>query len=69
VSNFESTKNELMNKLQEVSREKNLDSRDKQGLSDEMNNLKKQVITKDQEIEDQRRSIIELDNRYDSLCH
>ena len=38
-------------------------------LSEEVSVLKKQIIEKDQEIEDQRRSIIDLDQRYDSLCN
>lgn len=69
VSNFESTKNELVSRLQTVNKEKTTEEKDRVGLVDEIKHLKKLILEKDQEIEDQRRSIIDLDQRYDSLCN
>ena len=52
VNNFEGTKNELVGKLQNLSKEKTLEGKDRDMMSEEISVLKKQIIEKDQEIED-----------------
>ena len=69
LNNYESTKSELVSKLQSISKEKVSEERDNTDLHAELKHLKAEILTKDQEIEDQRRSIIDLDQRYDSLVH
>jgi len=57
----ETTKNDLLVRLQGVQREKVSDEKDRQNYVDEIKHLKTQILKKDQEIEDQRKSIIDLD--------
>jgi predicted nucleic acid-binding Zn-ribbon protein len=61
LSTFESTKGDLMVRLQNVSKEKQTEEKERQQLNDEIKHLKGLILKKDQEIEDQRRSIIDLD--------
>ena len=69
LATFESTKGDLLVRLQNVSKEKQSEEKDRQQMLDEIKHLKQLIMKKDQEIEDQRRSIIDLDQRYDSLCN
>lgn len=69
LATFESTKGDLLVRLQNVSKEKQSEEKDRQQMLDEIKHLKQLILKKDQEIEDQRRSIIDLDQRYDSLCN
>lgn len=69
VENLDKNKEELVVRLQSTSKEKNMDQRDRTYLLEEISTYKKQVLIKEQEVNDLRNSIMALDQRNDALSN
>ena len=67
IQTLERSKEDLIEKLQNTSKEKNYEERDRQQLITDIRNLKKILVQKEGEIEEMRNSVIELDQRNDML--
>lgn len=67
IQTLERSKEDLIQKFQNVNKERNNDERDKSMLVTEIGTLKKTLVEKEAEINDMRTSIIELDQRNDML--
>lgn len=67
IQTLERSKEDLIEKLQNTSKEKNYEERDRQQLITDIGNLKKILVQKEGEIEEMRNSVIELDQRNDML--
>ena len=67
IQTLEKSKEDLIYKLQNTTKERNSDERDKSVYVSEISSLKKNLVSKEAEIEELRFSIIELDQRNDML--
>lgn len=67
VENLDSTKEELVKRLQNTNKEKIGEEQDKAVLMNDIQNYKKELLFREQEILDLRKSIEQLDSTIDDL--